>query len=137
MKSIKPGRGPSAMGGVASVIAVIFGIFWTGIAAKSGAPFIFPLFGIFFIGLGIAQAVIHFRNAAGKNRFSAFDITDSAEEPDPFNEMFGTSVQDETANAQDSRAATTSGTTAFCPYCGAPANADFTFCRKCGKALPK
>jgi hypothetical protein len=25
---------------------------------------------------------------------------------------------------------------AFCPYCGDPTQADFTFCRKCGKPLP-
>ena len=29
MKSIKPGRGPSAMGAMGSAFAVIFGIFWT------------------------------------------------------------------------------------------------------------
>ena len=29
MKSIKPGRGPSMMSGIAGIGAVIFGIFWT------------------------------------------------------------------------------------------------------------
>ena len=52
MKSVKPGRGPSAMGAVGSVIAVIFGIFWTITAASMGAPFFFPLFGVLFIILG-------------------------------------------------------------------------------------
>ena len=46
MKSVKPGRGPSAMGAMGSVIAVIFGIFWTIAAASMGAPGIFPLFGV-------------------------------------------------------------------------------------------
>ena len=29
MKSIKPGRGPSMMGGISSVAAVLFGVIWT------------------------------------------------------------------------------------------------------------
>ena len=39
MKSIKPGRGPSMMGGVGSVIAAIFGVFWTIGAVQMGARF--------------------------------------------------------------------------------------------------
>ena len=45
-------------------------------------------FGVIFIVIAIAQAVYHFKNAASKNRFSAFDITDSNEEPDPLNQRF-------------------------------------------------
>ena len=32
MKHIKPGRGPSAMGGIGAAAAAVFGIFWTAIA---------------------------------------------------------------------------------------------------------
>lgn len=39
VKSIKPGRGPSAMSAIGSVFAVVFGIFWTIMSAKMGAPF--------------------------------------------------------------------------------------------------
>ena len=132
MKSIKPGRGPSMMGGFGAVFSIIFGIFWTVLAASmtQGAGLIgviFPLFGVLFIIIGIFNAVYHFKNASGKNRYSAFDITDESEEPDPLNEKFrGTSAPD----------ASTAGTH-FCPYCGAPVQSDFAFCRKCGRELPK
>ena len=75
MKSVKPGRGPSAMGAMGSVITVVFGIFWTIMAAAMGAPFFFPLFGVLFIVMGVVQAVYHFKNAAGKERYSAFDLS--------------------------------------------------------------
>ena len=83
MKSIKPGRGPSAMGGIGSAAAALFGVFWTLAAASMGAPVFFVLFGIVFILLGVVQAIYHFRNATGENRYSEFDIVDSDEEPDP------------------------------------------------------
>ena len=75
MRSIKPGRGPSGMGAIVSVILVIFGIGWTIMAVRAGAPVFFPIFGVLFVILGIVQAVYHFKNATGKNRYSAFDIT--------------------------------------------------------------
>ncbi|WP_438434089.1 zinc-ribbon domain-containing protein [Gorillibacterium sp. sgz500922] len=89
MKSFKPGRGPSALSGIGSIVAVLFGIFWTVMAFSitRGAPgpisLIFPLFGVLFILTGIVQAVYHFKNASGRNRMSLFDIVDSREEPDP------------------------------------------------------
>lgn len=41
MKSIKPGRGPSAMGAAGSIIAAVFGLIWTGAAVSMGAPIFF------------------------------------------------------------------------------------------------
>ncbi len=128
MKSVKPGRGPSAMGAMGSVIAVIFGIFWTIGAASMGAPFFFPLFGVLFIIMGIVQAVYHFKNATGENRYSAFDITEDGEEPDPLSARLERPAQD--APPSDSDAFR------FCPYCGAKLGTEFTFCGKCGKKLP-
>ena len=131
MKSVKPGRGPSAMGAMGSVIAVVFGIFWTILAASMGAPFFFPIFGVIFIIMGIVQAVYHFKNATGENRYSAFDIVDSAEEPDPWDRRFGPDwgTEDQPDGAE-------SGDFRFCPYCGARLGSGFTFCGKCGKRLP-
>ena len=57
MKHIKPGRGPSAMGALGSVIAVVFGIFWTVSAASMGAPNSISIFGVLFVIVGIVQAV--------------------------------------------------------------------------------
>lgn len=119
------------MGGFGSVFSVIFGIFWTILAASMtrGAGLIgiiFPLFGVLFIIIGVFNAIYHFKNASGKNRYSAFDITD--EEPDPLNERFGSASAPTDAPSAE---------THFCPYCGAPVQNDFAFCRKCGRELPK
>ena len=130
MKSVKPGRGPSALGVWGAVIAVVFGVIWTVAAVSMGAPGFFPLFGVLFIITGVIIGIYHFRNATGKNRYSAFDITEEGEEPDPLQERFG-------EPRPDGDAGQTGGAAGFCPYCGAPADAEYAFCRKCGKQLPQ
>lgn len=132
MKSIKPGRGPSGMGFIGSIFAIIFGIFWTIMASSMGAPAFFPIFGVMFIIMGIIQAVYNYKNATGKNRYSSFDITDDGEEPDPLDQRFGGSKRHEDP-------AQRSGFTAssFCPYCGKEVDGGFEYCLKCGKRLPK
>jgi len=95
------------MGVVGAVFAVVFGIFWTilafaitgGIREHAGPggadlPFslfgyIFPLFGVFFVVIGIVQVFYNLRNAVGKNRLSVVDITEPGEEPDPLNLRYG------------------------------------------------
>lgn len=133
MKSIKPGRGPSMMSGISSVFVGIFGVIWTFGAIAMGAPAIFPLFGLFFVGFAIVQAVYNFKNATSKNRYSSFDIVDGQEEPDPWNERFGAQPEADvspwnTDSAEDMN---------FCPYCGTELENGFSFCPKCGKELPK
>ena len=119
MISIKPGRGPSMMGGFMGVIAALFGVFWTAIA-----PGVMKLFGVLFIVVAVVQAVYNFKNASAKNRYSSFDVVDSREEPDPLNQKYGTT------DPQRSKEETN-----FCPYCGAPAEDTYSFCRRCGKSL--
>jgi hypothetical protein len=131
MKSIKPGRGPSAMGFIGSIAAVIFGIFWTIMAASMGAPVFFPFFGVIFIVLGIVQAFYNYKNATGSNRFSTFDITSDDEETDPLNELFGKSKYHDIKISDKIE----SDASNFCPYCGTKTDDDFKFCRKCGKSL--
>lgn len=128
MKSVKPGRGPSMMGGVMSIAAGLFGIIWTVSAVSMGAPAPFALFGFVFIAIAIYQAIYHFRNATGAKRYSAFDIVDSAEEPDPLNDRFG--------NNTAAKAMVNTNAHCFWPYCGAEAKSDFAFCSQCGKKLP-
>ena len=126
MKSIKPGRGPSMMGGVVGIFMIGFGIFWTVLAAQASG--IFAIFGVLWTGIAIATTVYNFKNATGKNRYSAFDITDEGEEPDPLNERFGnpqTNINKD--NDVDNK---------FCPYCGTPVAGDFEYCNNCGKKLP-
>jgi hypothetical protein len=50
----RPSMAGSAIGGI---VAVAFGIFWTGLTISAGAPGIFPLFGIIFIGAGLFGAI--------------------------------------------------------------------------------
>lgn len=128
MKSIKPGRGSSMMGGVVSILVGVGGVIWTLSAVDMGAPILFSLFGIIFVIIAVVQAAYNFKNATSKNRYSAFDITDDNEEPDPLGAHFGVS---------QSSTPPTAASGSFCPYCGAPLQSDFAFCRKCGKAQPK
>ncbi|OQA71344.1 MAG: hypothetical protein BWY35_02281 [Firmicutes bacterium ADurb.Bin248] len=113
MKSVKPGRGPSAMSAWGSVVAALFGVFWIVAALQMGAPWIFPAFGVLFIISAAAGAVYHYKNATGKNRFG--------------------SEADDNADPGDYGGAPPSG--GYCPYCGAPAGEDYEYCRRCGKKL--
>lgn len=129
MKSIKPGRGPSMMGGISSILVGIFGVVWTIGAVSMGAGGLFGIFGLIFIAMAVVSAVYNFKNATSKNRYSTFDITDEHEEPDPWNERFS-GKKDQMQfpfNSTDSK---------FCPYCGTRVEGDFVYCNKCGKKLP-
>ncbi|WP_240927457.1 hypothetical protein [Paenibacillus thiaminolyticus] len=66
MKSIKPGRGPSAMEAIGSIAVGIFGVIWTFAAANMGAPIFFVLFGIVFVGLAVIQGIYHFKMLRGQ-----------------------------------------------------------------------
>ena len=125
MKSVKPGRGPSFMSGIACIGAAVVGVLWTVFSGSMGAPDEFTAFGVIFVLLAIASAVYNLVNATGKNSFSVFDVTDGHEEPDPLNDRFG-------APAKQSGEGRPS---AFCPYCGQKLDADYKFCPHCGKGL--
>ena len=125
MKSIKPGRGPSMMGGISSLLVGAFGVVWTLLAFQAGGG-LFALFGVIFVAVAVVQAVYHFKNAKSPHRYSAFDITEGNEEPDPLQEKFSPTAHQD-ANPQTP--------TRFCPYCGTPAEPDHRFCRACGKPL--
>lgn len=136
MKSIKPGRGPSAMGAIGSIAVGVFGIIWTIAASSMGAPSFFVFFGIVFVGIAIIQAIFHFKNAAGKNRMSLFDITDSHAEPDPLNKLFNNSK--DTVYRNDDGQLSTTNNINFCPYCGNKIHDDsYNFCSSCGKEIRK
>lgn len=125
MKSIKPGRAPSFMGGIVSIAAAVFGVIWMIIAVYIGAG-AFSLVGLVVVFIAIVQAVYNFRNATSKNRYSAFDITEDGEEPDPLAGRFGG------ADAPQAQ----SGGSRFCPYCGAEVKGDYKYCNSCGRELP-
>lgn len=125
MKSVKPGRGPSMMGGIIGIAVAVFGVLWTVMVIVSGAWIMAP-FGIIFVIIAVVDAIYNFKNATGKNRYSQYDITDENEEPDPLNERFGGTYERE--KPRDG------GT--YCPYCGEKAQRDFEYCPKCGRRLP-
>lgn len=132
MKSIKRGRGPSFMNGVSLIGVAVFGVFWTIMAAGIGAPAPLVMGGLVFIGIAVVNAVYNFRNAAGKQRYSEYDITESHEEPDPLNERFGGAVgQPEYGTEPEGEAF------AFCPYCGKKLDEGDIFCGKCGRRIGK
>lgn len=128
MKSIKPGRGPSAMNGIGSIFAAIFGIIWTMVTVSMGAPWFFALFGIVFIGMAVFQAVYHWKNATSEDRFSVYDIVDSSEEGDAADRLIQREDRGGTIPEKDD--------VNFCPYCGTPVKPGYAFCAKCGRQLP-
>ncbi len=115
------------MGGIMCILIGLFGVMWTVVAAGMGGGVI-AMFGIIFVAIAVVQAIYNFKNATGKNRYSAYDITDGCEEPDPLNERFGhpqpVRQQDKAVDSQ------------FCPYCGTAVEDDYTYCNNCGKKLP-
>lgn len=123
------------MGAAGSIAISVFGIFWTIMAftITRDAPFpiglFFPAFGILFVGIGIFQAIYHFKNATSKQRMSLFDITDSREEGDPLNLRFGQEAMTSMESQEESPSH------AFCPYCGQGVKQGFQYCPKCGKKL--
>jgi len=129
MKSIKRGRGPSMMEGIVGVFMAIFGVLWMIMAARIGGGFI-ALFGLVFVGIAIVNAVYSFRNAASKDRYSEYDITEGHEEPDPLNERFGSQPVKDFVNQNDGVESV------YCPYCGTKVKQGYVYCNKCGKRLP-
>lgn len=129
MKSIKPGRGPSAMGAAGSIFVAIFGVFWTIMATNAGAPIFFTLFGIGFVIIAVIQGFYNFYNATNENRMSVYDITDENEESDPLQERLGVGHRNDNAVDKEINDAN------FCPYCGEPLHEEFSFCPKCGKRI--
>ncbi len=123
--SIKPGRGPSAVGAVVGVAVALFGVFWTVMAfsltadAPGPVSFVFPLFGIIFVLLAIGGVIYNLHNATQPHRFSDFDIVPSAEEPDPLARTSPTP----SARPDDK----------FCRRCGAGVDEADHFCGRCGQ----
>lgn len=130
MKSIKPGRGPSRLGMIGGIGAVLFGIFWCILAGAIGAWFMIP-FGLIFIGIALSGVFYNHHNATSENRYSIVDIVDEDEETDPLNDKYGKSNSaKKNTNEKEGTSAT------FCPFCGTSVKSSFDFCPKCGKQLP-
>lgn len=131
LKSIKPGRGPSAMNAIGSVFVAIFGVFWTIMATNMGAPIFFTLFGVFFVITAIVQGIYYYYNATKQNRMSLYDITDESEEGDPLQpRRHSESKEREFSDINNDKIK-------YCPYCGVSLGDDYAYCPKCGKSIRK
>lgn len=131
MKSVKPGRGPSAMGAAVGILVALFGVFWTIMAVSIGAWFMAP-FGILFVIASIVGVIYNYKNATGEERYSSFDIVDSDEEGDPFNKRLGRKT-----DVFDTKNAYSGTTSSYCPYCGKKLESDFAYCPNCGREIRK
>ncbi len=135
MKSFKPGRGPSFMGGLFMLFFAVVagGMAYTvsSFTSSFGVPSTLSIFVLVPAGMavfGVIGAIYNFVNALGKNRFSDFDITDENEEPDPLNERLGGHAETPEESGEDGAA--------YCPYCGTQVEEGYLYCKKCGKKLP-
>lgn len=137
----------SAFGGI---IAALFGVFWTVMASRMGAPFPFPLFGVLFIILALAGVFYNYKNAISRDRMSLFDITNEDEEQDLFHEYVINKADRRDREMESNRGQKDIGykdtrhedmrnetedweTANYCPYCGKKAKRDHMYCPKCGK----
>ncbi|MBC2593427.1 zinc-ribbon domain-containing protein [Ruficoccus amylovorans] len=144
MYSVKPGRGPSLMGGVGGIVAAVFGIIWTIGAASMGAPVFFTAFGAVFVLAALGMAAYNFFNATSKNRLSNFDITSGHEEHDPLAQALGYERRerhphDHRRPPGQHQAPPTGNPRKYpgehCPFCGAKVEPNFDFCPRCGKDI--
>ena len=114
------------MGGVVGIFMIGFGILWTVLVAQANV--FFALFGVLWTGIAVVNTVYNFKNATGKNRYSAYDITEEHEESDPLCDRFGQqNAAEESPKSAPKR---------FCPYCGAAIADGYVFCHYCGRKLP-
>lgn len=135
MYSVKPGRGPSLMGGVMGILVAVFGIVWTGGALSMGAPPFFAVFGLVFVGMAVAGALYNFYNAGSRNRMSSLDITTDREEPDPIAHAMGYDAPSHSTDEPPVSDTARKYPGDYCPFCGAKAGAEFNYCPKCGKEI--
>ena len=135
MYSIKPGRGPSIMGGVGGIVVALFGIFWTFGAVSMGAPTFFALFGIVFVVMSIIGAMYNFYNATSQNRMSTYDITTDTEERDPIEERMGFSTLPSSSEKSELPRGSRKIPGEYCPFCGCKVASNFNYCPKCGKDI--
>ncbi len=129
MKSIKRGRGPSLLSGIMGIFMIFVGIVWTALAAQAST--VMALFGVLWTLMAVVTTIYHLFAAIRSSRPSVYDITEDNEEPDPLNTRFGKQADGAPANTQN-----TAEGSGFCPYCGAKAEKDYSYCRRCGKKLP-
>lgn len=132
MYSVKPGRGPSLMGGIASLVIMILGLCFAGEFLNTNPPPPVKAFFVVWVLFGISGAIGGFYNAFAKNRFSEHDITKPQTEPDPIAKALGF---EQSANVPTQGNIPPTGIN-YCPFCGTRVSPDYVCCPVCGKNLP-
>ena len=128
MKSIKPGRGPSLLSGIATLIGIAVIICFAAMAIKMRQTFFLIIAG-FILLVYICFTIYHFSNAIKKNRHSILYIEDdresnsspSAEPKEPSALLNGKPIDGVAPR--------------YCPYCGKDTESDFLYCKFCGRKL--
>ena len=137
MHGVKPGRGPSLIGGIGGIIFIILGLAMFATVASKGAP---PLF-LFFLGgivlIALIGTIYNFWAATTRNRPSTFDITHGNEEIDPIARALGHGPMDETTPQEEPQEERKPRRFegGFCPFCGKKVEGEFDFCPHCGKDI--
>ena len=133
MYSVKPGRGPSLMGGIGALIGIVFVFGWIALAQVINAPPLFTAFGFLMLVLLICQAIYQFYNATQRHRLSSLDVVQDQEEFDPIARAMG--YDQKSSQNPPPPPASSPDAAKYCPYCGSPLQADFEYCPQCGKDI--
>src|SRR5262245_23173102 len=123
--AVKPGRVPSLIGAVASIGVGAIGILELLKALDTRDPYKI-LFMVVFCFIAFSGAFYRLYNVTQRNRFSNYELVQSAQEPDPFARALGY----ETTPAPRRRFPGE-----HCPFCGASAPRTVDLCPSCGKDI--
>lgn len=126
---IKPGRTAAGIGFLFGVMAIVFGLFWIGLASRFSQPgeetepgvVMLTAFGVMFVVAATAITVFYARSAFGKKRPSILDVEEAAGEGET-----GKAAGGNPAFGEENR---------FCPFCGKPMKKEFVYCGHCGKKM--
>jgi hypothetical protein len=164
MKSIKPGRGPSGMAFVGSIIAVVFGILWTVLASSivnfgrgsmssfggfgdfdmpgamfstSGPPdIIATIFPLFGVLFVIAGIASAVYNYKNARGRDRFSIIDIVDKQEE-GDQADAWIKQEPGQEAPAKESPPHPAGKFCTECGQRLEGNFAFCPGCGKNLSK
>ena len=166
MKSVKPGRGPSMLGGIMAICVAVFGILWIIGASSITGEFSGTSFEGDFMVSGmdiVTDSDFGMMGGFGSDPFDAFGAifplfgvvfvivavviaiynfknATSKNRYSEFDIVDGSEEPDplnERFGGEGIHSETNPEEALFCPYCGTPAEDDYLYCKKCGKPLPR
>lgn len=119
-----------------SIFTVLFMLYWTASAIKSGAPIIFWAFGLLGLYTTVRGAINQYRKLKNSKNYSQYGQYTNTDSMEPWDKNFRLDAQHD-ADAYITESYSVPGTSAnFCPYCGQQVNPDHDFCKNCGRQLP-